>query len=356
NTAAINVNMPVGIGFKANGIEGRQPLSIFSNNLQTHIKTVFTDNGDAFIDSTIQLLDPLKNGNYSFFEQKIIVSTNSDSNPSPKTLVIDGTPELNQTTSPVLNTLVIDTTVLPNNSGLELNNIIFTAIKGNVTVKGDENTNILFLDNLQTQQTAFGKGGDDLFQVAKGEYLLHGGKGNDLVRFEGNESDYKITQTLSKVIVTSVENPIDTVTLINVEQLQFKDSAITIDYNPVINGVVGSYIQAIGRQPDFKAIQNLANAVISKNLSVGKSALLLMTSEELSQKIGFDITQAATPTQVDQLYLTFLKRLPNEDNKNAWIKKLSEGSLSLEGFASHVVTSPEMQGHYAAPTEWDFSL
>ncbi|MCK5897571.1 MAG: DUF4214 domain-containing protein, partial [Methylococcales bacterium] len=169
-------------------------------------------------------------------------------------------------------------------------------------------------------------------------------------------SDYKITQTLSKVIVTSVENPIDTVTLINVEQLQFKDSAITIDYNPVINGVVGSYIQAIGRQPDFKAIQNLANAVISKNLSVGKSALLLMTSEELSQKIGFDITQAATPTQVDQLYLTFLKRLPNEDNKNAWIKKLSEGSLSLEGFASHVVTSPEMQGHYAAPTEWDFSL
>jgi len=102
----------------------------------------------------------------------------------------------------------------------------------------------------------------------------------------------------------------------------FRHGVFTVDYDPELNAIVGSYLQVLERQPDIAAVQTLADGMVNKGLSLGTMALSLLTSEEQLQKIGFDITQVDTATQVNQIYLSYLKRLPNPENKNAWIKQL----------------------------------
>jgi hypothetical protein len=85
-------------------------------------------------------------------------------------------------------------------------------------------------------------------------------------------------------------------------------------------------------------------------------ALFFMHSEEQLQKIGFDISQADIPTQVEQFYQSFLGRAADAVGKAFWIDKLTTGELNLESLATTVIESVEMHSHYAAAPQWDFSL
>lgn len=84
--------------------------------------------------------------------------------------------------------LVIDTTSLPTNATIELNDVQFAAIVGAATVRGGAGENIVIGDDaVQTiylgagDDQLFGGGGNDIIGSAGGNDLLDGGSGNDLV-------------------------------------------------------------------------------------------------------------------------------------------------------------------------------
>ena len=99
-----------------------------------------------------------------------------------------------------------------------------------------------------------------------------------------------------------------------------------------------------------------ADAIKNKGLSLGQMAVEFMHSAEQLQKIGFDISKADIPTQVEQFYLSFLNRPFDAEGKAFWVDKLSTGALNLESLASTVIESVEMQSHYPTAPQWDFFL
>ncbi|MDQ7089942.1 MAG: DUF4214 domain-containing protein [Methylococcales bacterium] len=254
--------------------------------------------------------------------------------------------------------MVIDASTLPANSLLQLKQIDFAAITGEVSIEAGDEDNTLIIGETQTEQRVFGNGGDDLFYVGKGAHLLHGGLNTDLINFEGNKSDYTIKQDFAKITITSITDSNDVVTLVNAENLQFADEAIIINYEHSleISAISGTYSQMFGRQADMNGEQYWADSIINKGLTLGGMALFFMNSEEQQQKIGFDITEADIPTQVEQFYKSFLGRPSNPVGKDFWVNHLENKTLTLEDLATQIISSPEMKSHYASTSEWDFAI
>jgi len=163
-------------------------------------------------------------------------------------------------------------------------------------------------------------------------------------------------QDFTKITITSLIDPTDVKTLVNVEKVQFADQTMPLTYDSHINAVAGTYSQMFERQGDVNGVNFWADAIKNKGLSLGQMAVEFMHSAEQLQKIGFDISKADIPTQVEQFYLSFLNRPFDAEGKAFWVDKLSTGALNLESLASTVIESVEMQSHYPTAPQWDFFL
>jgi len=190
----------------------------------------------------------------------------------------------------------------------------------------------------------------------KGSHRVHGGLDTDTVKLSGNAADYAIKIEFAKVTITSLVDPTDVKTLVNVENVQFADQAMPLTYDSHLNAVAGTYSQMFGRQGDVNGVNFWADAIKNKGLTLGKMAVEFMHSPEQLAKIGFDISKADIPTQVEQFYQSFLGRAFDAEGKAFWVDAVSTGRLNLESLATTVIESVEMQSHYAAPAQWDFSL
>jgi hypothetical protein len=139
------------------------------------------------------------------------------------------------------------------------------------------------------------------------------------------------------ITITSKNNPNDVQTLVNIEKITFADQTIVINYEstPHIKAIVGTYLQMFGRQADLAGEQFWADAIANKGLSLGRMALFFMHSEEQLKKIGFDISKADTPTQVEQSYQSFLGRTSDPIGKAFWVDKLTTGELNVGKFSDH---------------------
>jgi hypothetical protein len=325
------------------------------NNLIVDIQSTFKTNqvnavigGNNFIANF--------SGNHSFFEQKIVLTTDN-SNAPDKTIIIDGTHKA-KSNNPVTNAIVVDANALNLKTFLELKQISFAAITGDISITTDDLDNTLVIGDNQSQQHVSTQGGDDLVHISKGSQLqrLHGGLGTDAVQFEGNTSDYQIHQDFGRIILTSSAGASVIASLVGIETLKFANKTVTIDYDNklAISGVTGTYLQMFGRQPHINGVKFWTDAIMNKGLAPGAMALEFMNSEEQLQKIGFDITKAEIGTQVEQFYLSFFHRTVDEAGKAFWVNHLTTGALTLEHLATEIILSPEMQGHYASAAEWDF--
>jgi large repetitive protein len=114
-------------------------------------------------------------------ETKTLVPTAAAGAASAGTIIISG-----NTSNPV--GLVIDTSHLPSNSTLQLDNVDFAAVVGAVTLRGGEGRNIVIGDSASQNiylgpddDVLAGGGGDDFVGSAGGDDRLDGGSGNDLV-------------------------------------------------------------------------------------------------------------------------------------------------------------------------------
>jgi hypothetical protein len=286
-------------------------------------------------------------------ERAKIILTSDTKAVANQAVVIDGT---HTGSTSVLNAFVIDAKALPKDSTVELKHADFAVITGEVTVKLDPTLNSVHIGSTQTEQTVFAYASDDTVQLDKGLHRVHGGLDADTVKLAGKSTDYQIKQNFAVVTLTSLTDPSDVQTLVNVEKLSFADQTVTFSYDSQINPIAGTYLQMFGRQAELSGEQFWADAIANKGLTLGRMALFFMHSQEQLQKIGFDISQADIPTQVEQFYQSFLGRASDAVGKAFWIDKLTTGELNLESLATTVIESMEMQSYYAAAPQWDFSL
>jgi len=352
--AGVSLGLPVGVGFQANGVTSPQLINTAVSNLGDDLKAIMGVNSPAFAEG-MRFLFKAATGQ-TFFQQKFVLTSDSN-NTTGEPIVIDGSHATTVGSVNPLNTFVVDGSALPAGSTLELKQTAFAAIKGNVTVKADYMANTLQVaDNTGTEQTISTAGGGDNVHVGKGLHQVHGGSETDAVQLDGKASDYQIKIEFAKVTITSLTDPRDVKTLVNVEKVQFADQAMPMSYDSHINAVAGTYSQMFGRQGDLNGVNFWADAIVNKGLTLGQMAVEFMHSAEQLQKIGFDIVKADIPAQVEQFYQSFLGRAFDAEGKAFWVDAVSTGRLNLESLATTVIESVEMQSHYAAAPQWDFFL
>jgi len=355
--SGINLEIPQGIGFDASGSEEAQDLPAFSSTLEEHIQGLFSSNPDYYTSVTTDFFGLFSEGEQTFFQQNIVLTSNNEE-PSDNAIVFDGSHQLNLGGENIINALTIDASTLPLNAHLELKNIDFAVIQGGINVTADDLKNTLLIGDSEKEQTVFTKGGEDLIAVGKGIHKIHGGSSNDVVKFEGQESDYKITYESSKTILTSIKNSNDIVTLFNIENLEFSDKNVEIkhDESLKLDVITGAYAQILGRQPHVKGVEYWSKAVKEGDISLGGMALSLLSSDEQKEKIGFDINTVDPVTQIKQLFAGFFGRLATPEGEKFWSDHLKNGTATLEEITTSIVITPEMESHYRAESDWDFAI
>ena len=347
--AGIEISVPVGIGFQAIGLEKVQSFSSVKENLTIDIKAVLPGTLTTVANDFLTKFSD----NQAFFEHKITLS-NEGLSVDKKTILIDG--EHSAEAGSVINALVIDAGKALLNTELHLNNVSFATITGNISVIANNNDNTLIIGDHQKQQTTLTKAGDDLISVGKGLHIVHGGQDKDTFQLEGNFKDYQVHQDFGRITITSSQDTSSVTQLINIENLKFADQTITIDYENKgeISAVAGTYLQVFGRQAHINGTKFWTDGLVNKGLTLGKMAVSFMTSEEQLQKIGFDISKADIPTQVEQFYKSLLGRESAAAGKAFWVEHLTKGDLTLESLGTEIMKTEEMKSHYVDETKWDF--
>jgi len=355
--SGINLEIPLGIGFDASGSEEAQNIPEISSSVDDYIQGLFSSNPDYYTSVTADFFGLFSEGEQTFFQQNIVLTSNNEE-PSDNAIIFDGSHQLNLGGGNIINALTIDASTLPLNAHLELKNINFAVIKVDINVTADDLKNTLLIGDSEKEQTVFKKGGEDLIAVGKGIHKIHGGSSNDVVKFEGQESDYKITYESSKTILTSIKNSNDIVTLFNIENLEFSDKNVEVkhDESLKLDVITGAYAQILGRQPHIKGVEHWSKAVKDGDISLGGMALSLLSSDEQKEKIGFDINTVDPVTQVKQLFTGFFGRSPTVAGEKFWSDHLKNGTATLEDITTSFVLIPEMESYYRAESDWDFAI
>ena len=351
--AGIHIAMPINTAFSSEGLEAPQSSLDLKNNLIKDINPLFNKTHESAVTNFLSSFEQAP----TFFEQKITL-TSSDAKPASEAIIIDGTHNPNPEKVSIINALVIDAEKLPEKSEVQIEQVSFIALKGNINLKTGNVGNTVVIDDATTKKILFTQGGDDFIHTGKGEYVLHGGLKSDTVHIDGKASDYKIVQDYAKVTVSSLTDSKDILELVNIEKLQFSDQTTAIDYASAdkMGAVTGTFLQMFDRQPHVNGVKYWTDVLENKDVSLGQMALFFMDSAEQREKIGFDITKADVPTQVEQFYESFLGRPSHTVGKEFWGKHLSEGTLSLVDLATEIIISPEMQSHYEQPEGWDYFI
>ena len=264
--------------------------------------------------------------------------------------------------------LVIDAGGLAAGSTIALQQVNFAAVIGaaNVTAQGGM---VLSGDAAVQHFTVapggaalvFAGGGKDVLSVgaadqgsspAAGVTLLHGGSDTDAASFGGARADYDIAFHNGYAIVSSKAAPGVKAMVVNVEQLQFSDTSVTVQNSTDMDLLAGMYQTVLGRQADVMGIEYWAN-VHQAGASWGSVALsMIASSEHAAGHVGFNGVAAH---DIALLYTAIFNRDADASGLAYWSAAMANGT-TLEQVASSFVQSVEMVGHQRAAADWDFSV
>jgi len=273
--------------------------------------------------------------------------------------------------------LVIDTSKLPAGSTIGLQNVDFAAVIGGANLLSDGRSQLLTGDAASQHFTVapggsgaiYAGGGNDGFTwglppVQNGanvradvapvatQTLLHGGTGSDTITFNGNRDSFNIEFHNGYQVVSSKAEPAVKALVVNVETLQFGDTAVAIPTGDDLTTIAGLYQGIYGRQADLYGFEFWADAHQKYGMSWGKMAMMMITQgewnahhEALNGNAGHD---------VEVLYEALFSRKADAAGLDFWVGVMKQQGLSLEQVADYMVQAPEMNGHREAGADWDF--
>ncbi|MCV6591042.1 MAG: DUF4214 domain-containing protein, partial [Marinobacterium sp.] len=329
---------------------------------------------EDMVEAGERFLEALGETDDTLWVNQVTLTTNRNSAPDAA-IRVSGTANSDQ--GNYQEALVIDTRQLPAGTVLDLDEVEFAVIVGdNVVIRGGEGANIVFagagsqnivlgadddvLHGGDGDDTVGSKGGDDLLFGdngndtlfgGAGKDQLHGGRDTDTATYEGNFADYQVVQTHGVVTVSRLDDPTDSDTLINIEQIEFADQTWNPVYSSELQSVATLYGQILNRQADLGGFQYWSGT--TQENSKGQMALHFLNSEEYQQQKGVQFDQLSEAAQVEQLYQGILNRTSDTEGKAAWLAQLDVG-MSMAEIAEHFVNSVELSGQYDQPESWDF--
>jgi hypothetical protein len=292
-----------------------------------------------------------------------------------------GTLTLTGTSSAVQRTaLVIDTSHLPTGSKLALNAVDFAAIIGSADVSINSSGQVVSGDVANQTFTVapannsaiFAGGGSDTLVFgqqtavaaaaaaaaragapgAASTTLLHGGLGNDVAVFAGNQSDYIIQQHEGYLLVAAKSQPSQQALVINAESLKFVDVTVALESTDAQRAIAGLYREVLQRQPDYLGFESWAMAQKS-GASLGQIAIRIITSAESQAANPANSFNGNNSHDIDLLYQSLFGRHAEPGAVEFWASFMQQGA-SLENVATNMMTSAEMELHKIGVAAWDF--
>lgn len=350
-SALLSVGVPAGFGLKASGSATAKGADNSLTNLIAEIK--------AHSVSGSQSQDSMVGGGTSFLAsldtatpvlvQTIVLSAPGNAGVSSTPLVISGTAG---TGSPST-ALVIDAKALPAGSVIELQNVEFAAVSGNVSLVGGNGSQVIIGDggsqniflgadddilhggggndivgSAGGNDQIFGDEGDDIVFGGEGKDIIDGGTGNDIVKLVGaSRADYSFRIDDGKLVMTHLNGGSDGTDIVsNVETLRFAGTgaSVDVDFNDTdVAALIRMYDTAFGRNPDEAGL-NFWIGSSEAGMSLHDIAAAMASSTEAQAQFG-GMSNAA---YVQQLYLQGLERTGTAQESKAWTDALDSGLVS----------------------------
>lgn len=374
-TPVLSAEVPVGFGLSITGSgQAKSPgasLTDLIREIKAHTPTGSSDQ-TLLVGGGTQFLDGLSSSN-SLIVETIVPTLGGASTPPGSPLVITGTPAAEGAPKVAL---VIDGRDLPSGTLLQLHNVDFAVIIGNLTVTGGTGSQVVWGDSRNQiinlgadddilfggagddkisskggDDRLFGNSGRDELSGGEGKDLLHGGEGQDVALYERTSDRYSVTQQHAVVTVRSLDDPTDVDTLVNVETIRFKDKDVQLSYEPKIEMIARLYKQLFDRQGDLSGVQFWAEK-LTKGASAGDIVTDFFSSQE-SRNMKFQQYGKDGAITLELLYEVLFSRKSDDAGYAYWQAAQSKG-MSLTEIANHFAYSPEMQAKYIQPTGWEF--
>lgn len=374
-SSVLAVEVPQGVGLTVSGATAPTSPAVstsqFASQLNAHLDSGSADQAGLLQQGT-KFLSALPQ-TASVLVQTIVPTIQPGAGTAEHPLVISGASGDGATVT----ALVLDTRGLPPGTVIELKNVAFAAVVGDISLTGGEGSQTVFADSGSQyiflgadddelhggggddiigsaggDDRIFGDAGNDIVFGGSGKNLLHGGADIDTARYSGKASDYIVTQHFAVVTITSKADPTQVDTLVNVEKIAFSDGTQDIAYNSNLQWIAGLYKQVFARQADIGGIQAWAEQNAA-GLNAGNMAMQFLRSQESLDKKFVHWGADGAPT-IELLYEALLHRNADAAGLAYWQDARSKGG-NLTDIAAAFVLSPEMQSLYnMPPTQWDF--
>ncbi len=275
--------------------------------------------------------------------------------------------------------MVIDASQLPAGTIIDLDNIEFAIIVGDVAVRGGSGSNVVFAgsgnqnivlgaeddelhggdgnDTIGSEggdDRLFGDDGNDTLFGGSGSDTLHGGQDSDVIIISGNRDNYLVERENAVTRISHINNLNETDTLINVETLRFSDQDIIINYDQDHDWLAALYMQLLGRQADIGGFQYWTN-LIDQGASVGDIVNGFLYSQEFIERWDINPGEMNSDQTLELYYNTLLGRDSDQAGFASWQQYLQAGATEddvLYGF----VMSAEMQQYHQSAEQWDFLI
>lgn len=350
-SALLSVGVPAGFGLRASGSATAKDADNSLTNLIAEIKA-HSVNGSQSQSSMVgggtDFLASLDTAT-PVLVQTIVLSAPGNASVSSTPLVITGTAG---TGSPST-ALVIDARALPAGTVIELQNVEFAAVSGNVSLVGGSGSQVIVGDggsqnillgadddilhggggndivgSAGGNDQIFGDEGDDIVFGGEGNDIIDGGTGNDIVKLVGaSRADYSFRVDDGKLVMTHLNGGSDGTDIVsNVETLRFVGTGanVDVDFNDTdVASLIRMYDTAFGRNPDEAGL-NFWIGSSEAGMSMHDIAIAMATSTEAQAQFG-GMSNAA---YVQQLYLQGLERTGTAQESKAWIDALDSGLVS----------------------------
>ena len=359
--ALLSVGVPVGFGLTASGSTTAKGAGDSLAHLIAEIKAhtvIGSQSQDSMTGGGTGFLGAL-DASTPLLVQTIVLDAPVNTNMAKQALLISA---MAAEAGGTKTALVIDALRLPDGATIELQNVDFAAIVGNVTVRGGDGKQIIFGDSGSQNimlgadddilhggagndiigsaggnDQIFGDEGDDIVFGGEGDDYIDGGTGTDIVQLMGaSRDDYSFRVADGKLVMTHLDGGLDGTDVVsNVEILRFTGGAADVDVafrDTDVASLVRMYDTVFGRNPDEAGL-NFWIGSSEAGMSLHDIALAMVSSAEAQVRYqGMDDADF-----IAALYLQGLDRTGTAQESAFWIDVLESGAGSradaLLGFA-----------------------
>jgi hypothetical protein len=178
---------------------------------------------------------------------------------------------------------------------------------------------------------------NNVFVGSAGKDSIDGGAGLDLLQLSGQRAGYTVTLNGTTGVVNDANG--NTITLANVERIQFGDAMVALDINGNAGQVYRLYQAAFNRAPDSGGLGFWIGAM-DKGMGLTDIAAGFVNSAEFQAMYGTNPTNTSIATT---MYMNVLHRTPDSGGLAFWVGLLDNHQANVAEVLTGFSESAENQ-------------